>query len=76
MKLTYRGQTYNTDNAAVETAATEAKYRGQTYTATNTPEASTAKALSYRGVSYNAENDAVSQPSTSTDSTSSVPAFG
>ena len=75
MKLTYRGQTYNTDNAAVETA-TEAKYRGQTYTATNTPEASTTKALSYRGVSYNGENDEVSQPSASTDSTSTVPAFG
>ena len=75
MKLTYRGQTYNTDNAAVETT-TEAKYRGQTYTATNIPEASTTKALTYRGVSYNTENDAVSQPSASTDSTNTVPAFG
>ncbi|MEL7036310.1 MAG: DUF4278 domain-containing protein [Cyanobacteria bacterium J06592_8] len=36
MKLIYRGISYTTDNAAVETT-TESKDWGQTYTATQTP---------------------------------------
>lgn len=74
MKLTYRGISYTPDNTAIKTAIT-AKYRGQTYTTTHTPAVSTAKTLTYRGIRYNTGNGAVSQPSTSTLPTNTVPEF-